>query len=578
MQKLRIRKSKIRESKKKVNKISTITKYHKDNQLTTSNKRTRWSNRIQQASNDVVDPPFLPDDVISIIFEYLPFSSRFNCLVNRSWCRLMVPILWRSPFKWVSKRGLNDNKKYIFLIRTYLSCLDPVSKANLRQAGIKLPRNPKQPLFRYYQYLKEFNFRDIQTCIKIWYDNTQIIDADLKDYWLRYRNKDIRSLEISEIGSKVMYLMTEITRILFNSTCLKEFAFGGNPKFRLRFESFPEYRLAIENVTSLSLDPIFTEFYDNWEALLNPFTNIKKLYLPFYHLEKTRFRDDLNIIVRHLSSRTLMVLTWLGLSNYRLCLESLAVLSTCPNLETLVFWNCTKKINAQNQLSITQFLSVKSLFIFNSNHDLKPIFQMTEKTLKEIVLDNSSESSENTKVILDAMIQCSPNITKLALNINKIDILSDKFNKWMELSKLESLVLKSKDAKFKSFIQVFVTHFPESLTDLDLEISITPTLLIRILNNCNVYFKKLGLNDKFGITDDHLRILTKYAETYESLEEVRFDRWPVIYKNEEMRAKRGYESSELSKLSKAVLEKAGKFIKVVRRDSYDPFFNPMYPY
>ncbi|CAG8673265.1 22720_t:CDS:1 [Dentiscutata erythropus] len=485
MQKLRTRKSKKKVNK--ISKISTITKYNKDNKLTTSNKRTRWSNRIRQVSNDVVDPPFLPDDVINIIFEYLPFSSRFNCLVNRSWCRLMVPILWRSPFKWISKRGLNDSKKYIFLIRTYLSCLDP---ANLRQAGIKLPRNPKQPLFRYYQYLKEFNFKDVQTCIKIWYDNTQIIDADLKDYWLRFRNKDIRSTEIFEIGNKVMYLMTEITRLLFNSTCLKEFAFGGNPKFRLPFESFPEYRLVAENVTSLSLDPIFTEFYDNWEELLNPFTNIKKLYLPFFHLEKTRFRDDMNIIVRHLSPRTLMVLTWLGLSNFRLCLESLAVLSTCPNLETLVFWNCTKKINAQNQLQITQFLSVKNLFIFYSNHDFKPIFQMTEKTLKEIVLDNSSE---NTKVILDAMIQYSPNITRLALHVNKMDILSEKFNKWMELSKLESLVLKSKDAKFKSSIQVFVTHFPESLTDLDLDISITSTLLRKILNTCNVNFKKIGV-------------------------------------------------------------------------------------
>ncbi|CAG8477329.1 10238_t:CDS:1 [Cetraspora pellucida] len=567
MQKLRTRKP-----KKRVNKISTVPKYNKDNKLTTNNKRIRWSSRVQQVSNDAVDPPFLPDDVINIIFEYLPFSSRFNCLVNRSWCRLMIPILWRSPFKWISKRGLND--KYIYLIRTYLSCLDPVTKANLRQAGIKLPRNPKQPLFRYHQYLKEFNFRDIQTCIRIWYDNTQIIDPALKDYWSRFRNKDIRSTEIFEIGNKIMYLMTEITRLLFNSTCLKEFAFGGNPKFKLSFETFPEYRLVAENVTSLSLDPIFTEFYDNWEALLNPFTNIKRLYVPFYHLEKTRFRDDMNIFVRHLSPRALMVLTWLGLSNFRLCLESLEVLSNCPNLETLVFWNCTKKTNVQNQLlPITQFLSVKSLFIFYSNHDFKPIFQMTEKTLKEIVLDNSSE---NTKVILDAMILHSPNITRLALHVNKMDILSEKFNKWMELSKLESLILKSKDAKFKSFIQVLVTHFPESLTDLDLDIAITSTLLRKILNICNVNFKKLGLNDKCGITDDHLRILTKYAEHYKSLEEVRFDRWAVIYKNQETKIK--LESGEFSKLSKAVLEKAGRFIKFIRRDSYDPFFNPMYSY
>ncbi|CAG8692261.1 13540_t:CDS:2, partial [Racocetra fulgida] len=279
----------------------------------------------------------------------------------------------------------------------------PVTKANLRQAGIKLPRNPKQPLFRYYQYLKKFNFRDIQTCIKIWYDNTQIIDPDLKDYWSRFRNKDIRSTEIFEI------------------------------------------------------------------ALLNPFTNIKKLHVPFYHLEKTRFRDDMNIFVRHLSPRALMVLTWLGLSNFRLCLESLAVLSNCPNLETL-------------------------------------------------------------------------------------------------------------DVKSKSFIQVFVTHFPDSLTDLDLDMFITSTLLRKILNICNVNFKKLGLNDKCGITDDHLRILTKYAEHYKSLEEVRFDRWPVIYKNQETEIKRSYESGEFSKLSKAVLEKAGRFIKVIRRDSYDPFFNPMYSY
>ncbi|CAG8759546.1 14465_t:CDS:2, partial [Dentiscutata heterogama] len=159
--------------------------------------------------------------------------------------------------------------------------------------------------------------------------------------------------------------------------------------------------------------------------------------------------------------------------------------------------------------------------------------------------------------IISAMMKTCSNIKYLALHIKQIDT-TDEFNK--------------------------CEFFPESLTYLDLDSYITPKELELLLRSTtHINFKKVGLNSTKGITDEHLHILMKYSEFYKSLEEVTYDRWVVQHMNRFDRFDRRMmftcnNGLKFSELSNEKMEKAGRFIKVIRREQFLPFENPLTKY
>ena len=85
-------------------------------------------------------------DVLVLIFKKLQDrKSLHSCLlVNREWCCLVVPILWKE-YPW---------KESIFFINTILSFLPSSSKQFLSDNDIKLPSTIllKPPLFNYISF------------------------------------------------------------------------------------------------------------------------------------------------------------------------------------------------------------------------------------------------------------------------------------------------------------------------------------------------------------------------------------------------------------------------------------------
>ncbi|CAB4468570.1 unnamed protein product [Rhizophagus irregularis] len=75
------------------------------------------------------------------IFNELELDELFSCiLVNREWCKIVVPILWSDPWKNIDIYvvfntkyiGHGNIKKYILLISTYISCLSDDDRNNLK--------------------------------------------------------------------------------------------------------------------------------------------------------------------------------------------------------------------------------------------------------------------------------------------------------------------------------------------------------------------------------------------------------------------------------------------------------------
>ncbi|KAF0356588.1 f-box domain-containing protein [Gigaspora margarita] len=75
------------------------------------------------------------------------FKSNYRCLfscllVNRHWCRIIVPFLWNEPTEY-----FNDKR----LIRTYVLLLNAEEQTLLIPFEIIIPNYPK-PLFEYTRY------------------------------------------------------------------------------------------------------------------------------------------------------------------------------------------------------------------------------------------------------------------------------------------------------------------------------------------------------------------------------------------------------------------------------------------
>ncbi|RIA98176.1 hypothetical protein C1645_813223, partial [Glomus cerebriforme] len=110
--------------------------------------------------------PYLIADCLEIILSELKFDSAslHSCiLVNRLWCRIAIPILWKNffYFYYCNRTELNSRNKFYDII-IYL--LPTSSKQLLLDNKIKLPlpTNLNQPLFNYINFFSQIspNFID----------------------------------------------------------------------------------------------------------------------------------------------------------------------------------------------------------------------------------------------------------------------------------------------------------------------------------------------------------------------------------------------------------------------------------
>src|ERR1043165_1297995 len=89
-------------------------------------------------------------DCLVLIFKLMDKNSLHSCLlVNKEWCNIVVPILWKSH-SWYESNSESEKK----LFNLILSCLPSPSKQLLSDNDIKLPSTIllKDPLFNYISF------------------------------------------------------------------------------------------------------------------------------------------------------------------------------------------------------------------------------------------------------------------------------------------------------------------------------------------------------------------------------------------------------------------------------------------
>ncbi|EXX56213.1 uncharacterized protein OCT59_018945 [Rhizophagus irregularis] len=114
-------------------------------------------------------------------------STLHSCiLVNRLWCRLAIPLLWKDPF---SFRTGNCN-----FIEIYFDNLNDDLKSKLSE--YKINDNsliPSNTLFNYAKFLKYLNIFDIISCVEMWFEVAVRTSKPGNRYFL----KDLSSYSVS---------------------------------------------------------------------------------------------------------------------------------------------------------------------------------------------------------------------------------------------------------------------------------------------------------------------------------------------------------------------------------------------
>ncbi|RIA91672.1 hypothetical protein C1645_821679 [Glomus cerebriforme] len=106
------------------------------------------------------DLPEITNEIIQ--YFHHDYKTLYSCiLINRSWCRLAIPLLWEDPF---SKKY---PKNYHF-IEVLLHNLNEDDKTELHEYEINSELFPSNTLFNYPSFIKSLNIKKIMFSIKKW--------------------------------------------------------------------------------------------------------------------------------------------------------------------------------------------------------------------------------------------------------------------------------------------------------------------------------------------------------------------------------------------------------------------------
>ncbi|GBC06957.1 hypothetical protein RclHR1_07160015 [Rhizophagus clarus] len=165
----------------------------------------------------------LPIDCINEIFEYLDddkINLRSCLLVNRSWCKSAVRILWRNIWNFRYSIDYMPYRTHVpfAIISTLISCLPDESKDFLNKNGIFISTStPKSPLFNYASFMKVLSISKFDEMIQHFLKNKKSFNSLSLDYNKHIIAQEIIKMFMIQIPSlKKLYYWNNFTNIPFN--------------------------------------------------------------------------------------------------------------------------------------------------------------------------------------------------------------------------------------------------------------------------------------------------------------------------------------------------------------------------
>lgn len=170
----------------------------------------------------------LSNECIYNILTFLEFSYLYNCLfINRNWCVISIPILWRDPFY------SSENKKHKLkntLLNTLLSLLN---EEEISLMNISRPNN-QVPLCGYGKFIKKIDQGVINNSVSYWLSY---------DLYHPYKN----NFKIQNLVNVIIHM------IMRQGSNLQELCINVGEFDLPDISTFIKYKPGITNLKSLSI-------------------------------------------------------------------------------------------------------------------------------------------------------------------------------------------------------------------------------------------------------------------------------------------------------------------------------------
>ncbi|CAI2169920.1 4423_t:CDS:1 [Funneliformis geosporum] len=385
-------------------------------------------------------------------------------LVNRYWCRNIIPILWEQPFQRFSKVYHSQPTKYLKdrslrlhqpsnnkLLYTLFSCLPEQDNQTLAfklsQYRVKIPKS-QQTLFNYAYFLQEFSYKDLELIIisslQRWYTNSLLHDSFYPQIHL-----------ISTALCKLFLQRSNLQSLYFE----KNFAKLDIPNFT----EIDNKRPALSQLSHFSFtysEPITTNILNLLKIISNFCNHITSLE---FNLKSADYNIDIRVaivniiksqykithfsienissdvaepIIFSLKSNSFNLLS-LRLSHVQLTESCVDLISQFNNLNSLTIDNCD---GLSNEILYSHFLPQK-LIINTLQQDITlPLLRKFGKNLKFLGL-----SIYYDIYIAERLLDFCPRVDKIHLNIYT-DVALDYEE------------LKRKEASWKNIIKSAYPH------------------------------------------------------------------------------------------------------------------------
>ncbi|GES92829.1 hypothetical protein GLOIN_2v1810914 [Rhizophagus clarus] len=459
-------------------------------------------------------------DCLTLIFDELCYdrNSLYSCLlVNREWCRLVVPILWgKYPHYYMSVTEKLSN--------VILSCLPTSSKQLLFDNNIRLPlTNLSIPLtFNYVSFFKDLKVKTMDNIINLVFKE-EILNGFNYSKQRNLLEQEIYKLYISQCKS-IKRLEWETSQSLPSFPgALTFFSQLCNLAIDLDFVN-PDHLYEMAQICK-GLSELFvyniSQDIPGLISLLDVQRNLKNVSLDFQ--TKKKMCDELFITLARKGStiNDLTLYNSIGVISH-------SFLTSFINLKDLVIDHDDDRESYeeikefQKHLANSNFPNLQYLSIGIDLLSFKELAMLIEKTkgnLSSISVYTSNKSSENTGMLLKTISNHCPKIENLTTNIGSKDLIYVKslLLNCRNLVNLSFHSLNVNEDIGDELLNILTLFSPKFLTDVtiygDWKYSID--VLEKFFESYRgrklrfyIYHNYIGINIR--ITKEHVGVVKKY--------------------------------------------------------------------
>ncbi|RIA98328.1 hypothetical protein C1645_812892 [Glomus cerebriforme] len=328
-----------------------------------------------------------------------------SCLsVNKTWFEIIIPILWKNPWKYL-KKG-----KEKILLNVIISHLSDKSKYNLKRQCNNFSMNTYQkPIYNYIYFCKHLNF-DVITMMINTIDEKSEIPIIKNEIFKLFINGNTKFTHL-HIPYQFNYQIHLIPRA---KSCFSELEFL---KCNTRIDDNVLFGI-IEICKSIRKLELFIEVSKNNYGFVKLIENFKNLFnVRLLTHKNPKFIDKLfheileNSLIKHANTLQYFKITEQPITNILSSLRNLKILEMEDyNIHFFIKWRRLWNISLIS-LPFLQILRAKYIQI----KILTSLIENTNGFLTEINIDKIFHQEINNKKIIRAIYQNCPNLKYLKL-------------------------------------------------------------------------------------------------------------------------------------------------------------------